>query len=207
MPLNSKSSVKAARPLASLSASIFLTARPTYFSSSLICAVAPVLFSSPQDRFDRLDVARAAAEDAIEGLAHLCLRGARPLVEQRLRHQNHRRRAVATLYRARPRERPLQSRGPRRVVHPFKRDDTLPVGLCGEHDATDDGASVDEHGARPAIARLAAVLDACEALAPQEPEEKESVVDFQGLLHAVDLDANLHRHSPSRLGAVRGTSS
>src|SRR5262249_35173951 len=107
-----------------------------------------------------LDGAGAAAEVAGESLLDLATRRLRVLIEEGARRQQEPGRAVAALRRAESREgflERMQARGP---GHPLDGLDRPALALEAQDEAREDRLSVDQHGARAALAELAAVLGA-----------------------------------------------
>ena len=70
------------------------------------------------------------------------------------------------------------------VGEPLDRDDLVPVGLRGEHEARADERAVEEHGARAALALLAGVLRAGQAELLAQREEQALAAPDVGLARA-----------------------
>jgi hypothetical protein len=115
------------------------------------------------DRFEDLDVARAAAEVPGGGLGDLLPRGARVAPQQRVRGQEETRNAVAALGRAELRERVLQGVEGALAGHALDRRDLAALAFDRQREARQDGQAADEDGAGAALAQLAAVFGAHEA--------------------------------------------
>ena len=94
----------------------------------------------------------------------ICSRVGRGMrVEERLRREQHPRRAVAALRRALFGERGLQRMQLRALREPFDRRHVRQADLLRQHEAGEHLPAVDEDGARAALAELAAVLRPGEA--------------------------------------------
>src|SRR5258706_11893019 len=109
-------------------------------------------------RFVNGGVAGAAAEVAADRLCDLVTRRTRVRVEQRLRGEQHPRRAVAALGGALFGERGLQRMQLRSVRHPLDREDLSVADLEREREAGEHRDPIDQYGARAALAELAAML-------------------------------------------------
>src|SRR5205814_8218376 len=120
-----------------------------------------------------LRVAGAPAQVAGERLADVLARRRRPLRQQRLRRQEHARRAIAALRGAELGKGLLEGMEAATVSHPLDRRDPATFEVGGKREARQHGEAVDEDGARSALAELAAVLrpGESEALA-QDLEER-----------------------------------
>ena len=108
------------------------------------------------DRLEDVPVAGAAADVALQSLLDLGVGRMRVLAQQRGRAHQHAGRAVAALERVVVRECLLELRQLLAVGEPFDRLDARAVGLDGEQHAALDERAVDDHGARAAVARVAA---------------------------------------------------
>ncbi len=116
-----------------------------------------------RDRLDDLGVAGAAADVAGDRLDDLGARRSGIAREQRVRGQDHRRRAVAALHAVRLAERILHGRELARPGrHALDGGDGVAVGLHREHQAGAHRRAVDQHGAGAAHAVLAAGMRAGE---------------------------------------------
>ena len=128
-----------------------------------------------RDRIDDLLVAGAAAQVAADRLADLLLGRPRVGVEQRLRRDQHARRAVAALQRVRLAEAVLQHA--QRAVglrQALDRGDAVAVRLHREHQAGAHRLAVEHDRARAADAVLAADVRAGEAQILAQPvDERE----------------------------------
>jgi hypothetical protein len=142
-----------------------------------------------QNRLDDFRIAGAAADVAGDGEAHLFLARARVLVQQRLGHHDHARGAEAALGGAVPDEALLQ-----RVLKSLDGLHFTPVGLHAQHQARIDRLAVDNHGARAAVADVAAFLRAGEpGLVAQHVEQAAVGLDRQLAHLAVDFQLQMHR--------------
>src|SRR5438132_790358 len=109
-----------------------------------------------------LQVARAAAQVARQRLLDLVTRGSRVLVEQRFGGEQEGGRTVPALRRAELGERVLERMQRPTLCHPLDRLHAMPRAREAEHQAGEHGLPVHEHGARAALAQLAAMLRAGE---------------------------------------------
>src|SRR2546428_558369 len=148
-------------------------------------------------RFIDRGVPGAAAEIAADRLGDLRARRVPVLIEQRLRRHEHPRRAVAALRGALFGERGLQRMKLGAAREPF---DGRHVGVADRHrqrEAREHRRAVDEHGARAALAELAAVLRAGEAeLLTKDFEERVVRLRRDGARLAVHAEGEeLLRHA------------
>src|SRR5437879_7036721 len=140
-----------------------------------------------------LQVARAAAQVARQRLLDLVTRGSRVLVEQRFGGEQEGGRTVPALRRAELGERVLERMQRPTLCHPLDRLHAMPRAREAEHQAGEHGLPVHEHGARAALAQLAAVLRAGEAQVFAQHFEQRLVRregHFDRL--AVELERELH---------------
>ncbi len=155
-------------------------------------------------RLHRLDVARAAAEHAAQRVANLGVTRRQRLVEQLLRGQYHRRRAVATLDRARLGER-LLDRVQRRAgaaVERLDRFNAAALDLRGQQHTRWGQLAVDQHRAGAAFAGLAAVFDAPHTVTAQHGHQRFARLTGKGAGDAVELELNVHALAPFAKAAV-----
>ncbi len=125
------------------------------------------------DRLDHFRVAGAAAQVAGKRIADLLHAGVGYFIEQRLGRQDHAGPAEAALQRRMLLERLLQRMQFIPGREPLDGQHLAAVGLTGQHQAGVDRLAVHEHGARAAIADVAAELGAGQVeLIAQEPEQR-----------------------------------
>ena len=122
----------------------------------------PPARAAGEHRLDDVVVAGAAAEVALEALAHLGLGRVRVLVEQRDRRHDHARRAEAALQAVVLLERLLHRVQLAVGGQALDGGDLGAVGLDGEHRARLHRLAVEQHGARAARRRVAADVGAGE---------------------------------------------
>ncbi len=149
---------------------------------------------------DDVVVARAAAQVALQALAHLGLGRARVLGEEGRQRHHHAGCAVAALQAVILAESLLDGVQLALVGHPLDRGDRRAVRLHGEHRAGLDRLPVDEHCARAARRRVAADVGAGEA-----DHLAQIVHEQQARLHLVlvarAVDRNRDPHRPPFVGA------
>src|SRR5687767_11411115 len=114
------------------------------------------------DGFVDLQIAGAAAEVPAQRLYDLGAGRRGSLLEERLAGEQESGSAVSALGRAELRERLLQRVEPLGRLHPFDRRDLPSPQRGGDLQTRQDRPAVNQHGARPALAQLAAVLGAGE---------------------------------------------
>src|SRR5688572_21679796 len=115
------------------------------------------------NRVDDVLITRAAAQIAGDTFADLALRRRRVVVQQRHCRHDHSRRAEAALKPVLLPEALLQGMQLTLRGKPLDRGDRGAIGLDGEHRARLHAAAIDEHGARAALAGVAADVGAREA--------------------------------------------
>ena len=155
----------------------------------------------PQDGLHRLQVAGATAQHTGERLAHLRLAGVGLTAQQRLRSQDHGRRAVAALDGAGFDEGLLQRVQPgcgapaqlRVLTERLHRLQAGPSAWAASITQAFTGSPSKQHGAGAALAGLAAVLDAVDPqVLAQRPEQGGIPGDLQLGLFAVEQEGDLH---------------
>ena len=163
----------------------------------------------PLRRLDRLEdllIAGAAAEAAGQRLADLIARRVRVLVEQRLGGDQECRACSSRTARRRGRRRPPAADAGGRRSPALRPSSRAPVALDAEHQARQHRLAVEQHGARAALAELAAVLGAAEVqiltqhleqrLVRRERDLGRLAVDGQG-----DVVMSVVSISDSQIGA------
>ena len=143
---------------------------------------------------DDLGVAGAAADVAGDGLDDLRARRRGIAGQQRMRGEDHRRRAIAALHAVGLAERVLNGRElarPRR--HALDGGDGIAVGLHREHQARAHRRAVDEHGAGTADAVLAAGMRAGEQQPfAQAVEQARARLDLDRVRLSIHAEFNAH---------------
>src|SRR5207244_7396776 len=156
--------------------------------------------------FDDVCVARAAAQVAFESLADLRLARPRVAFQQRGGRHDEAWRAEATLQPMLVPERFLERRQLAIRRQALDRRQLAAVGLDGEHRAGLDGSLVDQHGARPALAGIAADVRARQPeFLAQEVHQQVARLDLAGIRCPVDAHADRQSvsHKPSLDGCER----
>src|SRR5512135_2390708 len=195
-----KSSVYFAWPVKSRGSSLRLTADP-----KTLDAIAASLRLHPGrgvlHRGDDVLVAGAAAEIPLEPVPDLRVGRLRVRREEVARRQDHARRAEAALEAVLLAERLLHG-----VELPVRREaldrrDLRAVGLDREHRAGLDGLAVEEHGARSALARVAADVGPGQAQRlPEVVDEEQPRLDLVAAAGAVDGDRHRKTHAGPPVG-------
>ena len=91
----------------------------------------------------------------------------------------------------------------RRRRKSFDGRDVVAVGLYREHQAGSHRLAVDQHGAGPADAVLAAGVGAVEKkVFAQRVEQRLAWLDISGTDDTIDAQVNLHRASPAGLAVA-----
>ena len=129
----------------------------------------PQAGSGQPDGLDDLHVARAAAVVVLQGRGDLLLRGVGAPVQQGLGRQHHPRRAESALHRPHVQKGLLDGVQPAvGAPQPLNGEDPPPRGAAEPGHAGADGLVVQQHGARAAVARAAAVLGPPQAGRPPQ---------------------------------------
>lgn len=150
------------------------------------------------DRLEDLRVPRAPAEISAERLADFFSARTLVLHEQRLRREDHPRLTEAALERAAAIEGVLNRIGSRAPTlpmqrrEPFDRHDLFPDGVYRQRETRQNGLSVNEHGARAAIALVATLLRPGEGHGVAKGLEKRPVRRY-GDLQNVAIHEELQR--------------
>src|SRR2546427_4426971 len=160
--------------------------RPIRFAASL--PVAANSFRGLLDRLEYLEISRAAAKDSGEGLTDLRAGRRTVLIQERLRREEHGRRAVAALSGSQIGEGILKRVEARAVGHPFHRDDLRALALQPPNQAGQNGLAVQENRAGPAFAQLTAMLRPCQSqILPKDLDKR--LVRVEGNLERLPVDA------------------
>src|SRR5882724_13434816 len=147
------------------------------------------------DRIQDLRVARAPAEIPGQGVLDLVAGRDGDFHEEGLRGEEDARRAVPALGRPQLREGLLQRVKPAVFGHALHRLDLASLTLHGQRQAGQHGIAVHQHGARAALAQLAAVLGAGEVQLLAEHLEESLVRRREDIaLFPVDLERQERGH-------------
>src|ERR1700744_2878532 len=146
------------------------------------------------DGLDDLAIARAAADIAGNRLDDIFARRLVVMTEQRMRGQDHARRAVAALQTMRLAEGVLHdaelSRSRRQ---PFDRRDLVPVGLNREHQAGARRLAIEQHRAGAAHAMLTAGMTSHQQeILAERVEHRLARLDIDLARLSVDVELHLH---------------
>ena len=152
----------------------------------------------PQHCLHRLDIARAATEDAAQHVAHLRFGRVRLGAEQLAGGEHHGRRAEAALDGAGFGKGLLDrvERSAGTVVEGFHRGDGATVHLGGQDHAGRHQLAVYQHGTRTTFPSFATMLDAPNAGAAEQGHERLAGFDGEGAGLAVEIDLDLHLLTP-----------
>ena len=145
-----------------------------------------------QHSLHRAQVSRAAAEHSAQHFTHLFGVGCLFAVQQLFGCHDHRRSAEAALDCSRVDERLLNGMKFVALGKSLYRVNALRVRLCGEHYASGCQVSIEQHGARAAVASLAAVLHGPYARGAQCVQQRCLRRALQNVRRAVNLDVYFH---------------
>jgi RimJ/RimL family protein N-acetyltransferase len=163
-----------------------------------------------EHRLGDLLVAGAAAQVPAQREPHVVLARVGISPQERLRRDQHPRRAEAALDAALVEERGLERMQLAALGKSLDGGDLAAVGLEGEVGARVHRAAVDQHHAGPALGVVAALLGARQPeLAPQDGEERPAGVELERVRPVVHLERArvTHRVPPTVIVAGTGTSS
>src|SRR5918995_5403334 len=209
IPCRLRSSVYLARPVRNSGSSLRRTGLPTDLSVIAISAPplrprAAHLAGGVEDRLHDVVVAGAAAQVALEGLAHLLFRGIGVLVQIALRGHHHARRAVPALQPVVAMKRFLDRMQLTVGRQALDRRDLAAVRLCGKKRARLHGLSIEQDRACAARGCVATDIRPREfQCLPEEIDEQRARFDIGFPRDPVDGDRDMRHGFPFPARNVR----